>query len=124
MNHQVLPFVFALILALVWAYLSSRLLLRSPDGKISWSPINRRGKEPIGFEAHFGFGMLGIGVGLFILDLADRYIRWKLYGNPSDQPQLQNVIELLYSSLLGGAIFGLLMALQDSTFGRKRTTRQ
>ena len=68
--------------------------------------------------------MLGIGVGLFIFDLADRYIRWKLYGNPSDQPQFQNVIELLYSSLLGGAIFGLLMALQDSTFGRKRTTRQ
>jgi ABC-type transporter Mla maintaining outer membrane lipid asymmetry permease subunit MlaE len=123
MNHEVLPFVLAAILGLVWVYLSTLLLLRAQGGKISWNPIKFRGKKLTEVQDYLGLGVLGFGVGTFIFDLADRYIRSRLYGNPLDQLHFESVIKLLFSALLGGVIFGLLFAFIDSVFGEKRATR-
>src|SRR4051794_40512174 len=109
MNHQVLPFGLAVILSLVWVYFSTRLLLRSKGGPISWNPIGNRGKKLTEWQDYLGIAVV-FGIGIFIDDLAYRYIRWKLYDNPSDHPQAQSVVGLLYSSLLGGVLFGLLSA--------------
>ncbi len=123
MNHQFFPFVLASVLALAYVYLSSRILLRRKGEKISWKPVSWKYMPKTEIQDHLVQGVLGFGVGIFIFDLADRYIRFRFYGNPSDKLHVAGVIQVLCSALLGGVVFGLLMSFEDSVFGKKRPTK-
>lgn len=114
MNRDVLPFAVALVLTLLWVYLSMQLFLRLQKRGVSWNLLKLRKMKLTGAQNFFGSGLLAFGVGTFIFDLSIRYVRWKLYGNPPDQLHFQSVIQVLFSALLGGVIFGMLSAAFNS----------
>ena len=109
MRHEILPFSAALLLGLVWAVFSWRLLIRISGTAAPWNPLKLI-RVRLSLGQNVSVGVLSWGVSMCIFDLADRYIRWRLYGSPSDQLTLERFFPILFSSLFGGVLFGFLMA--------------
>jgi hypothetical protein len=66
----------------------------------------------------FQIGLLSFGIAMLIFDLSDRYLRWKLYGNPSDQLSTEHILGSIISCLFAGLLFGLLTGLIEARRSR------
>lgn len=68
-----------------------------------------RENQHLSRKHYFWFvGVLGFGVGMFLLSSTDDYLRWKLLG---DHFAINHLSRRLAASLVGGALFGFLTSL-------------
>jgi len=120
MSHQILPFSLALSLGLLWVIYMPRVVLRLSGIAVPWSPF-RRLLPVSGNLARFVLqvGVLTVGIACLIFDLSNRYIRWAMYGNPSDRITTGHVIEQVLGCLFVGILYGLLIGLMDSRKSRR-----
>ncbi len=119
MSHEVLPYGVAITLAGVWALMVPRLVLRCALGpKVPLNPFKRQNVELRPRDSGFLYGFC-FATAMASFDLTLRYSRWWIYGNPSDRPGLSQIVEVVFTSLLSGCLFGLFTIAFD---GRTRSS--
>jgi hypothetical protein len=107
MNHEILAFSAALLLGLLWAVFSARLLLRMSGTPASWNLLKSLRARLSGGH-HLLLGVLSFGGSLLIFDLADRFILWRLYGIESEQLTPDRFFRVLVGDLFAGFLFGFV----------------
>jgi hypothetical protein len=113
MIHQILPFLIALPLPMIWIIFVVPLLFRFVGISL---PLNPRKRTALNLEPEqnmFVGGCLYWAVPIFIFSLVDIYSRWKLYGASSDRLTAGRIADEFFISVLGGVIAGLAFAYQQ-----------
>src|SRR5215472_4497344 len=102
MSHEILPFLLALTIALSWAICIPLLLARWSGIDLPLNPFKRR-RVKTSIERYITeVGVLTFGVGMLIFDLCDRYIRWKMFGGPSDRLTPEQIVGSVLGCLIAG----------------------
>lgn len=115
MSHHILPFTFALFLALLWVIYMPRVVLRLSGVAVSWNPFRRLlqvRKVTLG-KYILEVGLLTVGVACLTFDLSNRYMRWTMYGNPSDRLTFGRLTEVILGCVFVGVFYGLLTGFMD-----------
>ena len=111
--NRALPFVLAVLFALVWVWLATWFLSRRFGQPIPLNPFSRR-KLRLNMVQNISFGVSVFGPSLVIFDLTDRWLRLKLFGEGSLDRWI--VGGMVVSALSAGILFGL-----GETFFQLRT---
>jgi hypothetical protein len=107
MYREILPYGVAFVLAMTWATVVPWLLAVRKFGRaVPFSPFKRR-KANLNIGGNMFEGVVLFGVSLAIFGLVHRYLRWRLYGIPADQPTTEMIADEVLPSLLGGFLLGL-----------------
>jgi hypothetical protein len=107
MYREILPYGVAVALAAAWATVVPWLLaLRKFGRAVPFNPFKRR-KANLNIGGNMFEGVVLFGVSLAIFGLAHRYLRWRLFGTPADQPTTNMIADEVFSSLLVGLLLGL-----------------
>jgi hypothetical protein len=107
MSHEILPYGIAIVLALAWGLVVPRLVLRRAFGPgVPLNPFKRQ-KVELAPRDEAALAGLVFATSMVIFDLTLRYSRWWLYGNVSDRPRVEQIVEAVFTSLLSGCLFGL-----------------
>jgi len=108
MFREILPYGVAFVLAMAWATVVPWLLaVRRFGSEVPFNPFKRQ-KANLNIGGNMFEGVVPFGVSLAIFGLAHRYLRWRLFGTPGDQPTIEMIADEVLSGLLGGVLFGLL----------------
>jgi hypothetical protein len=108
MAHQILPFLIAVPLPLIWVIFVVPLLFRVVGISL---PLNPRKRAALNLEAErnmFVGGVLYWAVPMFIFSVTDLYSRWRLYGASSDRLTGGRIADEFFISLFGGVIAGFV----------------
>jgi hypothetical protein len=108
-------FLLALIPAFVWMIVIGPLLCRMfgvsvPITLLFW----KRQSVKMSLSQHVLLeGVLSFGVAMFLYDITNGYVQWRLFHEPGDQPTVHSLLRTLCLWLVAGMFFGLAMAYQQ-----------
>jgi hypothetical protein len=110
MTHEILPFLLALPLPLLWIFFAIPLIYRLLGDSV---PLNLRKRWSVKRspeQSIFLDGVLYWAIPMFGFRMTDLCLRWRLYGNPADHPTSADLVNEVFASVLGGVLFGFLSA--------------
>lgn len=116
MKHEILPMSVAILLALLWAFISSWLLIRMSVAIAPWNPLKFL-RIRLSDGQNMLLGVLSFGGSLCIFDLAHGHILRRLYDG-GYQPTLGRFLRDLVGDLFVGIFFGFSLMFTN----RKRST--
>jgi len=113
MIHQILPYLIAAPLPIIWIIFVVPILFRFVGISLPLNPRKRMALNLQPEQNMFVGGALYWAAPMFIFSVADIYSRWKLYGASSDQLTTGRIAEEFFISLTGGVIAGLAFAYEQ-----------
>jgi hypothetical protein len=108
MSHSILPYGIAITLAGAWGLLVFRPVLHCVFGSVV--PLNPFKRPKLELAPRDEAALVGFffAATMVIFDLTLRYSRWWLCGNASDRPGIEQIVDIVFSDLLAGCLFGLV----------------
>lgn len=107
----ILYYLLVAIVVISWMFFIVPLLFRLFGVSLSQNLWKRWAVKLNLWQSILLKGMLGWGVGMIIFVTADHYLQWRLHGRPEDQLTLDRFVNIVFTWLTGGVLFGSVMHL-------------
>jgi hypothetical protein len=116
----ILYYLFVALVVISWMFFAVPLLSRLFGASLPLSPWKWwRAKFNL-WQSILLKGVFGWGVGMIIFITAEHYLDWRLHGRPEDQLTLGRFVDIAYTWLLGGVLFGGMTHLGRGNFPKTK----